>query len=216
MFDRCRAWRAMLTRRAEGVLSPSERALLENHLTKCAPCRKIQAADEALNGLCFARHAGVAAGSERAFDDRVVTELRALPLADASPMGWRETLRACSAGVSFEFCLQLAGGGLAAAAITAFALVSALNPVPTAKNLSAYEIRSLSAAERNEPPVPLEALFQASTPRAAMLWAAPGRPQWRPQGGDLIVAPRQSAKPGQRGTSPHRRGARAERRFDFG
>lgn len=212
MFDRCRAWRALLTRRAEGVLSPSERALLDDHITKCAACRRAQEADDALQDLCFAHDAGLAAGSGRAFDDRVVTKLRALPLWDAPPTGWRERVRVCSASISFEFCMQLAGGGLAAASVTAFVLVSALNPAPSAKSLSAYEIRSLSAAERNEPPVPLESLFQASAPRAAMLWAAPGRLQWRPPAAESTAAPRRPAKP-VGAPSPRRHGARAARRL---
>ncbi len=210
MFDRCRAWRSLLNRRAEGALTPSERALLDDHLAKCAACRKADAAHQALHDLCFARDSGLAAGSGRAFDDRVVTELRALPLEDAPPRGWRGKVRACSASLSFEFCMQLAGGGLAAAAVTAFALVSALNPVPAAKNLSAYEVRTISAAERNEPPVPLESLFQSPTPRAAMLWAAPGRSQWRTTGAERDVAPGQPERPDRR-AMPRKKGARGGR-----
>lgn len=210
MFDRCRAWRSLLTRRAEGVLSPSERALLQDHVTKCAACRRTEEADDALRDLCFAQDAGIAAGGARAFDDRVVTELRSLPLADPRK-GWRDRVRACSASLSFEFCMQLAGGGLAAAAITAFVLVSALNPVRTAPSLSAYEIRTMSAAERNEPPVPLESLFQSQTPRAAMLWAAPGRSPRRTLS-EPTAAPGQPEKPDRRTAAPRRHGRHAFRR----
>lgn len=209
MFDRCRAWRSLLTRRAEGVLSPSERALLDDHTSKCADCRKTEEADEALRDLCFALDTNLATGTARAFDDRVVTELRSLPVSDA-PRGWRERVRACSASLSFEFCMQLAGGGLAAAAVTAFVLVSALNPVQTEKSLSAYEVRTLSSAERNEPPVPLESLFQSPTPRAAMLWAAPGNARWRVRDEEPTVAPHVPAKP-DRLTTPRRHGARTVR-----
>ena len=175
MFDRCRAWRVMLTRRAEGVLSPSERAMLDNHISKCGPCRKARLADDALQALNFAPDLGLSPGTGRTFDDRVVGALRAAPLTEP-PAGWRERVRACAGSLSFEFCMQLAGGGLAAASITAFALVSALSPAPRSRGLSTYEVHSISAAERNQPPVPLESLFQSTTPRAAMLWAAPGRP----------------------------------------
>jgi hypothetical protein len=176
MFDRCRVWRSLLTRRTEGVLSPTERALLDNHLTKCAACRKAQDADEALQAICFAHDAGLAVSSSgTAFDDRVITKLRTLPLVEPKPQGWRARVRACSETLSFEFCMQLAGGGLAAASITAFVLISALNPAPTSRNPSPYELGSVSSVGRTEPPVPLESLFQSPTPRAAMLWAAPGR-----------------------------------------
>src|SRR5206468_3075787 len=110
-------------------------------------------------------------------------DLRVAGAADALPLGWRGRVEACARSLSFEFCMQLAGGGLAAACITAFLVVSALNPVSNEKNLSAYELRSLSSTERNEPPVPLESLFQSPTPRAAMLWAAPGR-SVRPSGSE--------------------------------
>ena len=198
MFDRCRAWRVLLTRRADGVLSPSERALLDNHSAKCAACHKAQMADEALQSLSFAPELEPAAGGARAFDDHVISALRAAPLV-AQPAGWREKVRACAGSLSFEFCMQLAGGGLAAASVTAFALISALNPAPATQSLSAYEVRAITAVERNRPPVPLESLFQSSTPRAAMLWAAPAGAARHPA---LEAAPRVPS------ASPHRRAPR--------
>jgi hypothetical protein len=215
MFDRCRTWRSLMTRRAEGLLSPSERALLDNHVSGCAECRRAEAADEALQDMCFTLDAGTPRSPAREFDDRVVGELRALPLNGAATTGWRERIRTYSAGISLDFCIQLAGGGLAAASITAFLLVSALNGPPASKSLSTYEVRSISAAERNEPPVPLESLFQAPTPRAAMLWAAPGRPQFRAGAADAAEAARRQASPAHRGAT-QRRGARISRRFVLG
>jgi hypothetical protein len=206
MFDRCRAWRSLLTRRAEGMLSPAERALLDDHVSKCKACQKIEAADSALQSICFSRDGGLAAGG-RAFDDRVVAELRSFPLVEHRDRGLGAVVQACSSRLSFEFCLQLAGGGLAAAAITAFVLVSALNPVQSVKSLSAYEVRSMSSAEQNEPPVPLESLFQSPAPRAAMLWAAPGRSPRRPTTVRALAAPHAAAPPSG-SHSPQRHGER--------
>lgn len=203
MFDRCRVWRSLLTRRTEGVLSPTERALLDNHLTKCAACRKAQDADDALQATCFAQDSGLAtSGTGTAFDDRVIMELRALPLVEPGPQGWRARVRACSERLSFEFCMQLAGGGLAAASITAFVLISALNPASTSRNLSPYELGSVSSVGRTEPPVPLESLFQSPTPRAAMLWAAPGRSAHPLPEGRPFTPPKRAAP----GAAPRRHG----------
>ena len=209
MFDRCRGWRSLLTCRAEGVLSPGQRALLDDHISKCAPCRKLHAADEALRSYCFAPGSGSPAGGARTFDDSVISELRAAAVAETDARGWRDRVRAYAECVSFEFCMQLAGGGLAAASITAFLLVSALNPVSTAKRLSAYEYRSISTIERYEPPVPLESLFQSATPRAAMLWAAPGRSLQSPQSGRQIApAPEPVRRSRGRSLPGRRHGAR--------
>ncbi len=216
MFDRCHAWRSLLTRRAEGVLSPSERALLEDHVAKCVSCRAAQQADDALHALSFSHDTTLPEGLDRAFDDRIIAELRALPLSDTPTEGWRERVRGCFTCISFEFCMQLAGGGLAAAAVTAFALVSALNPVSTPKNPSEYEVRSLSAAERNEPPVPLESLFQSPAPRAAMLWAAPGSTRWRPASGNRGETPQQQPPASRNNTVPRRHGARPVRPITLG
>ena len=207
MFDRCRAWRSLLTRRAEGSLSPSERALLDDHINNCDACREAQTADDALQAHYFRPELGAGAGNGRAFDDGVITELRAMPLNSAKPASWRAAMRAWSAEVSFDFCMQLAGGGLAAAAVTAFVLVSALNPPSSARRLSAYEARTMSAIERNEPPVPLESLFQSQTPRAAMLWASPGRAPRLPAAGPHAAAPEKPARAGHSHSSRH--GSRA-------
>jgi len=173
MFDRCRSWRSQLTRRVEGELSPSERALLEDHLAKCPKCRHVQNADDALAGLLFDPARESVVTSAYGFDDSVIAELRAIPLKEEQK-GWRGRVKTVSKSLSFEFCMQLAGGGLAAASITAFVLVSALNPNSTHPSLSAYELRTMTALERNRPPVPLESLFQSRNPRAAMMWDIPG------------------------------------------
>ena len=157
MFDRCRAWRSLLSRRAEGLLSPSERALLNEHLSKCAACLQARDADEALETACVAHDVRMSPNGAHAFDDTVIATLRAQPSTEGSRAGWRDRVREVAASLSYEYCLQLAGGALAAASVTAFALVSALNPAPTSsRTLSSYELRSMSAEERNDPPVPLE------------------------------------------------------------
>jgi anti-sigma factor RsiW len=210
MFDRCRAWRILITRRAEGLLSASERALLNEHIDKCAACRKVQAADEALAFNYFVPDAAMPPCGARQFDDAVVTTLRALPLRATPPVGWRERVRACSTSVSFEFCMQLAGGALAAAAVTAFAIVSALNPVPSSRTVSAFESRSITALERNEPPVPLESLLQSPAPRAAMLWAPPGRSPRRTPAAQSSNSPHGPIpRTGRNSAAPRRHGQRS-------
>jgi len=175
MFDRCRVWRSLLTSQTEGGLSPGQRAMLDDHILKCAECQAARDADDALRDFASAPGEALPAEYSTPFDDRVISDLRAAGAADELPAGWRGRVQACARSLSFEFCMQLAGGGLAAACVTAFLVVSALNPASDEKNLSASELRTLSSIERNEPPVPLESLFQSRSPRAAMLWAAPGR-----------------------------------------
>lgn len=172
MFDRCRAWRRLLSRQAEGSLTPSERALLDTHLTQCAACRKTEAADKLLRSACSSSGQHMSPRAARAFDDRVLQTLRTAP-ETASVTGFWQKIRAFSPGLSFEFWGQLAGGALMASAVTAFFLVSALHPTPTVRANSASDVTPLSTPERNTPPVSLEALFQTRSPRAALLWAAP-------------------------------------------
>jgi hypothetical protein len=210
MFDRCRGWRYLMTRRAEGSLSVSERALLNEHIDKCAACRKAQAADEALLSIYIPADAGMPPGGARLFDDSVVTTLRSLPPVATPTMEWMERVRACSTSLSFEFCVQLAGGALAAAAVTAFAIVSALNPVPSSGALSAFESRSMKSMDRNEPPVPLESLLQSPAPRAAMLWAPPGRSPRRPAAAQPRGIPRGPIPATEHNsTAPRRHGQRS-------
>ncbi len=205
MFDRCRVWRSLMTRRAECVLSPTERAMLHDHITNCAPCRKVEDADEALRSITYLRDAGLPAGEGPAFDNRVITDLRSFQPSTEGMAGWRQRVRACAAGLSFEFCMQLAGGGLAAASITGYVLISALNPAVNPKGPSAYEVRTITAAERNEPPVSLESLFQVSAPRAAMLWAAPGRSLRRHDDDRSILTHHKPALRGKRSSERSRR-----------
>jgi hypothetical protein len=149
--------------------------VLDEHVRKCAACRERRDADDALRVLASEPLAGLVPDRAQLFDDSVIRDLRAAGADDELPKGWRGPVRACARSLSFEFCMQLAGGGLAAASITGFLVVSALNPAANERKLSPYELRAISAVERNEPPVPLESLFQSPSPRAAMLWAAPGR-----------------------------------------
>jgi hypothetical protein len=208
MFDRCRAWRSLLSRRAEGLLSPSERALLNEHLSKCAACLQARDADEALETACVAHDVRMSPNGAHAVDDTVIATLRAQPSTEGSRAGWRDRVREVAASLSYEYCLQLAGGALAAASVTAFALVSALNPAPTSsRTLSSYELRSMSAEERNDPPVPLESLFQSPSPRAAMLWGSPGPPLRRIPAVRSEAAPAKLAPaPGHSTAAPRRHG----------
>jgi hypothetical protein len=161
-------------------------------------------ADEALRSVCSDHDTGLTPRGARSFDNRVVSALRATP-ANRPVNGWRELVRACRASLSFEFCMQLAGGGLAAASVTAFLVVSALKPVPLAHSVSADEVRAMSTAERTGPPIPLESLFQSSTPRAAMLWASPDR-SLRHAATERVGDPPREPQPRGGKTAPRRHG----------
>jgi hypothetical protein len=172
MFDGCHAWRRLLTRQAEGVISPTERALLQNHLLECAHCREAEKADGALRSMRFTPEPCLSPSAARSLEDKVIHGLRAY--GDTSPQSFFQRLYRWWTEVSLEYCGQLVGGALVAASITGFFVVSALHPV---NMRTAAETASIAAREHNEPPVPLEALFQSASPRAAMLWATPSHSQ---------------------------------------
>ena len=208
MFDRCRAWRRLLSRRAEGRLTPSERALLDAHLSRCSPCRKVEAADISLRSAFSGAVQHMTPRSARTFDDRVLQALRT-QAEPVSATGFWQRIGGLAPNLSFEFWGQLAGGALMAASVTAFFLVSALHPTPSARANSTSELTSLSIPEHNAPPVSLESLFQSRSPRAALLWATPGasrRPGTSEQRtGSQRSAPAQRTdpKPSSQSPRPH-------------
>src|SRR5215472_8695623 len=79
MFNRCRRWRALLTRRADGRLTLQELGALEDHLALCPCCRSADEADRALRDVCNLHIAVLDGSASRAFDDRVVADLKASP-----------------------------------------------------------------------------------------------------------------------------------------
>ena len=183
MFDGCAACRKRLARRSEGTLPRSQWGRLESHLSRCPACRRIDEADRALH-LMLSNARGAARMSydaASAFDDRVVR----LALNERSPLwrAWLESIldqiRVLIASAPALFLGQVAGGAIAAAAITASCLLATLRPpVPTHYG-SIHEPnrdpQAVTAAYNwlNAPPVPLESLLDSPAPRAAMLWTHP-------------------------------------------
>ena len=76
MFDLCRGWRRKLSQHADGTLPPAQRHKLENHLARCARCRKVHEADNALREVLGVHDGLLDAPTARVFDDRVVAALR--------------------------------------------------------------------------------------------------------------------------------------------
>jgi len=180
MFNSCAACRRRLALRAEGSLPRSQWGRLEAHLSKCAGCRRIDEADRALH-LTLSRSLILSTRLTRdaanAFDDRVLNivlnQQRSL---------WRcwldqlaDRFRLFRSSVPAVFISQVAGGALAAAAITTTCLTITVQPHAARHDIQHYQRPELSAnlSWLNGPPVPLEALMDSPSPRAAMLWTPP-------------------------------------------
>ncbi|HZP81782.1 MAG TPA: zf-HC2 domain-containing protein [Chthonomonadaceae bacterium] len=176
MFDRCRRWRGLLSRRADGVLPMAQWGALEDHLAHCPRCQAAAEADRIRESV-LREHTGMLdSASARRFDNQILATLRQQPAARpallsyfTSPAGLRARRQ-----TSFDFLSQIMGGALVAAAVTALCLLSALQPngFPAAAGEKAAR-HALLAPEHNELPVPLESLLRSPSPRAALLWTTP-------------------------------------------
>ncbi len=180
MFSSCSMCRRRLARRAEGTLSRMHWASLEAHLSRCAECRRIDEADRAMH-LMLSRSRTVSSrmtmDAASAFDDRV------LDLVLNEPVSlWRrwldelkDRLRQACSSARFLFIGQVAGGALAAAVITTSCIVVAQHPYAAHHGDRVNNRPEVTANQRwlNGPPVPLEALLDSPSPRAAMLWTRP-------------------------------------------
>ena len=174
MFDGCRKWRDCMDALQEGNLSPEDCAGLQSHLQECPACDSLFAAD-ALRRSVLQSHSGIAAlPNSRSFDDGIISALR-VP-APPEPLAPRSGLRALLRLLPTDFMRQMAGGTMLAAAVTFICLFTALHPKHTAWRQSPAP----SHAAPNEPPVALEELLRAHSPRAASLWSNPAATANRP------------------------------------
>ena len=195
MFDRCRSWRRMLSQRADGALPVEQWGALDDHLARCSRCRSAERADSALHAV-MGIHNGLPDPEEaRAFDNRVMAALRAA----RSPMRLTDMglrwMQARWNALPLTFLYQVAGGALVAASLTALCLQSAAHSTAPAMDTQATAVRSLLGNGPSQAPVPLEALLQSRTLRAAELWTTPS-----------ASAPRPSASPSPaRNVAPHNR-----------
>ncbi len=183
MFSACSVCRRRLAKRAEGVLPRTQWARLEVHLSGCRSCRRIDEADRAMHMILSRAHvltrpAHLAYEAADAFDDRV------LNLVLNQPRSWwqdwfddvRLRFRIWKRNASSAFLTQAVGGALIAAAVTAACLIVAMRPALlhsttySTYNSTAINQPILSSNAPLGPAVPLEALLNASAPRAAILW----------------------------------------------
>lgn len=174
MFDRCRKWRNSLDALEGGDLSPEDCAKLQSHLHHCNACASLHRVN-ALRRDVLRSHGGTNNLPDAgAFNDSVVAALRvpARPEALAPQRGLRALFRL----LPTDFMQQMAGGMMAAAAVTIICLFSALHPKPMTSRQNAVP----PPAAHNEPPVALEELLRAHSPRAASLWSSPTSAASRP------------------------------------
>jgi anti-sigma factor RsiW len=168
MFDRCWLWRRRLSRRADGKLPLRQWGALQAHLALCPQCHEAAMADQALREVLHI-HTGLPdAQATRALDDIVVASV--VPIR-VSLLAQRhaEPQRSNHHNWPLVYFVQIVGGGLTAAAITALFLVPALHPAADPSRPQSIPV----GIERSNPPVPLESLLQTASPRAALLWTAP-------------------------------------------
>jgi len=171
MFDRCRRWRPLLNRRADEGLSPSEQQELNAHLVCCEACRKCAAADNTLRHV-MGVHTGLLDPTRaKSLDDRIVAAMTQLPSSAMQNTGFGGSRR-WSNRLPFPFLGQLMAGGLVAASLTMISLFGTLHPnQPPVSDAPAQTI-----TQQSQPPIPLEALLESPSPRAALLWrTAPNR-----------------------------------------
>ncbi len=183
MFSTCRYWRRKMTQWDEGTLPMWQWGRLEKHLAQCADCRLAQEADQALHEVLRTHGGMLTSVREREFDDKVLAAYYGKSEVKVSALhgllvsiGNRVTVRL----PSLEFLLQLSGGALLAASVTAVFFLTAMHaPSPTSRSAAVGVENHQTFATRNDPPVPLESLLQSQAPRAALLWTAPAAPHFR-------------------------------------
>ena len=189
MFSSCRYCRRKMTQRDEGTLPMWQWGRLEQHLSRCADCRLAQEADQALHAVLRTHSGMLTPSGERDFDDKVLAAYySASASATASRPGFWERVNNCLPFrlPAVEFFLQLSGGALLAASVTAIFFLTALHgPTRNARIAGIGADAHEAFAARNDPPIPLESLLQSQAPRAALLWTSPSTPHFR-----LISKPR--------------------------
>ncbi len=165
MFDRCRRWRMVLTRRADTGLSPKEQNALDAHLAVCSECRQCAEADDTLHHV-LGIHTGILdEQTARSLDDNIIAAVMLFPPTAAQTPAFNWSRRWRSA-LPFPFLGQLIGGGVVAASLTVFSLFSTLHPMRSAATRAQMPV----TAPQNDPPLSLEALLDSPSPRAALLW----------------------------------------------
>lgn len=180
MFDACSVCRRRLARRAEGSLPRSQWARLEAHLSRCAYCRRIDEADRCLH-MALSRsilsRSPMSRDAASAFDDRVLNMVLNQPQSLWRRLlnGLLDRFRLDRYGFPSSFLGQLVGGAFVAASVTGSCLMFALQPSPAhgGTHPPHRQAQSVKLSWMHGPPVPLEALMETPSPRAAILWSHP-------------------------------------------
>ena len=172
MFDRCRRWRHLLIRRADENLAPSQQHKLDTHLARCEGCRKRAEADATLRHVMGIHRELLDPTRAKALDDRIVAAMTSLPPLATQNAGFGGARRLLSNRLPFPFLGQLMAGGLVAASLTVVSLFGTLHPAQSPVSNAPTQ----AITQQSEPPIPLEALLESPSPRAALLWrTAPNR-----------------------------------------
>lgn len=179
-LDGCARWQSLLTRRADGKIAATQWGLLQDHLANCSRCQTAAQADDALHTVLGLREHTYTTDTAHAFDERVLSTLSLAPRPRPAFAGLRTRISKAAnvhrQAISFDFVAQLGGGAVAAAGLTCFVLISALHS-QSSRSLTGASADRLArqSLQRSALPVPLEALLNNPSPRAAMLWTTPAR-----------------------------------------
>ena len=182
-FSGCLRWQSLLTRRADGKIAAAQWGLLQDHLASCERCRAAAQADDALHDTLDLREPTFGLDTARAFDDRVLASLAVTPRPQPLFVGvsrlWtrcRDNARTRCKALSFDLLAQVGGGAVVAAGLTSLFLLSALHSGSGHSSPSGLwaDRQARENLQRSVLPVPLEALLDTPSPRAAMLWTMPG------------------------------------------
>ena len=178
MFNRCWRWRVLFARRSDGTITPSQWGLLQDHLAACAACRKIADADSALQSISNYHMPQLTREAASAFDDRVVSlalsgALRIAPQPSRLLRHWKR-IQLQARTLPLAFMAQIGSGAVVAVTLTSFFLLSALHSHPPVSARAAQMLEHQAQdRERADAAIPMEALLQTPTPRAALLWTNP-------------------------------------------
>ena len=178
MFDPCDPWRKLLSHLSEGEVTPTEYALLENHLKRCARCRLALDADVALRIISAIPTERMGVLEAKNFDERVVAAFnlakRESPV--ESLRYWvreREAL-AKAQGREFEFKMLMAGGACVASAFVLILLYLFVHSSQQPSNSIAEGMQRPSA---HNTPSKQKTIQESSVNGGVRLFAVPSNKQ---------------------------------------
>ncbi len=166
-FDACQKWKDCLDAMTDGELAPEALAVLQTHLQSCADCQSFFETSAMRRAALRTHSEALMASDPSDFDAGIIAALRVQ--IEPEPLPLRGGIRLLMRSLPTDFLQQMAGGTLAAAALTIVCLFTALHPKPADPRRHAAPPQSA----HQETPVALEELLRAHSPRAASLWSSP-------------------------------------------